>query len=256
MGGIPEERRRNILELVAARHQVTVNELARQVRASRETIRRDLGELEKRGLLRKVHGGAVDTRMAIETAFGQRVHQHIEEKRRIARAAAARFRSGDTLFVDAGTTTAVFAEELAQVGGITVITNSLMVASKLWAGRRDGQRVYLLGGQYDGEVCETLGPAVIEQINSYRADHAVLTVGAIDAVAGVMDFSPDEANVAKAMSKNARSITVLADYSKLGRLALAHVCPLSSIQVLITDRAPAPALATAFTSSGIEVVIA
>ena len=141
----------------------------------------------------------------------------------MARLAARQFREGDSLLVDAGSTTALFAAELGRVGSFTVITNSLLVARELRDAPRKSE-VYLLGGRYFGEGDEVLGPLVVEQIQRLQADHAVLTVGAVDEAGRCLDFNAEEAYIARAMIASAHKTTILADSSKLGRHALFQVC--------------------------------
>jgi len=252
---VPEERRRRILALMAGNEQITVNRLALELGVSKETIRRDLRQLAERRLLRKVHGGAVTTQTAHENEFSLRVAQQRAEKQRIAERAAALFSAGDSLFIDAGTTTAIFAGALAVRSGLTVITNSIEVAARLWHGPGKN-RVHLLGGEYRGDPPETIGPQAIEQIATFRADHAVLTIGAIDAEGGFLDFNMDEAKVAAAMVRQAGSVTVLADHTKLGRLALVKVCDLKEVERLVTDAPPPKPLGNALHAAGVEVIVA
>jgi DeoR family glycerol-3-phosphate regulon repressor len=173
----------------------------------------------------------------------------------IARRAAALFEPGDSLLIDAGTTTAYFAQALGRIGSFAVITNSVAVAAELWNAPNRAD-VYLLGGRYSGDGQEVLGPLAVEQIRSLNADHAVLTIGAMDASGKCMDFNADEAFIARAMIASARQLTVLADGSKLGRHALFQVCDASSIDRLVTDRPPARPLADALKAAGVEVIVA
>lgn len=252
---IPEQRRREILAAVDRQQRVSVDQLAAELKVSRETIRRDLSLLSERGLLRKVHGGAMNVQTAIESAFAKRVRANRAEKQAIARAAAQLFQPGDSLFVDAGSTTAVFAAELTQQRGLTVITNATEVAAQLWNGGGEN-RIYLLGGQYHGEGSETLGPLALELIGRFQADHAVLTIGAVDPVQGFMDYNIDEATVAQAMIRQARAVTILADHSKLERTALVRVCQFGAVARLVTDSAPPEALGRALAEADVEVVLA
>lgn len=251
---IPEERRRRILALMSQSDEITVNALAAELRVSRETVRRDLRALEERRLLRKVHGGAVHLQTASENDVAQRATQQLLEKQRIAERAARLFKSGDSLFIDAGTTTAVFAGELAKASGLTVITNSHEVAARLWRGP-GRNRVQLLGGEYRGDVAETVGPLTVAQVAGFQPDHAVLTVGAVD-LDGFLDFNIEEAAVAMAMLRHARAATVLADHTKLARPALVRVCGLGAVSRLVTDRAPPDPLQAALRAAGVEIVLA
>jgi DeoR/GlpR family transcriptional regulator of sugar metabolism len=247
----PDVRRERILDLVRERERVSVDDLVEVLGSSRETIRRDLTKLATHGHVRKFHGGAVLPDFAREGAFPVRLSEAVKEKRAVARAAAALFQPGDTIFVDTGTTTLLFAEELARRPGLTVITNSPQIAQIMAAG--DGE-IFVIGGSYRADVGEMVGPLAIEQIERFRAGHAVLTVGGLDAN-GAMDFRLDEAQVARAMVAQAQTITIVADGSKLGRTALFSVCPLDRIDRLVVDSAPSAVLANAFAQAGIKLII-
>ncbi len=251
---IPEHRRSQIIDLVGRHHQRSVEDLSETLKVSRETIRRDLTILEERGHLRKVHGGAINIQTASETAVAKRRTTYLDEKRRIGRYAAGLFSAGDTLMVDAGTTTAIFAQELSRLEGLKVITNSVEVATSMSL-QRGVNQVFLLGGGFYGEVGETLGSITVEQISQYRADHAVLTVGAIDSQGGFMDFDVEEATVAKAIIQQSRAVTVIADHSKMGRQAMAKVCDLSTVDRLVTDRAIAGSVNEALSAARVEVLV-
>jgi DeoR family glycerol-3-phosphate regulon repressor len=251
----PEERRERIATLVREASKVSVDELAGLLDTSRETVRRDLALLSEQGVLRKVHGGAVPAQTALESPLGDRRATARAEKIAIGRTAAALFEPGDSLLIDAGSTTAYFAEALGGAGAFNVINNSVLVAGELWAAPNRGE-VYLTGGRYFGEGHEVLGPLVVEQIQRLHADHAVLTIGAIDARGKFMDFNTDEAFVARAMIASARHTTVLADSGKLNRHALFQVCEASQVDRLVTDRLPDPAMVNLLQSAGVELIIA
>lgn len=254
----PDERRERIVALTHERERVTVEVLADALRASRETIRRDLTELDRRGRLRKVHGGATLPDPALyepgrESPFQMRLAENAAAKRAIARCAAQLFQPGETLFVDTGTTTQFFAEELARASGLTVVTNSAVIAAL--AARGSDNTIFQVGGAYRSDAAENVGPLAVEQIERFHADHAVLTIGAVGTV-GFLDYDLEEAIVARAMIAQARSVTVLADASKFGPGGLFKVAPLDAVARLVTDKAPDGPLADAMRESGPEIVIA
>jgi len=251
---VPEYRRSRILAALHLQERTSVNELAIQLGVSRETIRRDLTQLENGALLRKVHGGAMPLQTAMEPELRLRTAQHRLEKQLIGNRAARLFRAGDSLFIDAGSTTTAFSSALAAVRGLTVITNSLEVALRLGRARDIG--VHLLGGAFKSAGIETVGAEVVEQITAFHPDYAVLTVGAIDEDGNVCDFDHDEATVARAMIRQARSIVLLADHSKFGRQALMPICHLRQVSQLVTDRPPPQALRGLLRAAKTEVVVA
>jgi DeoR family glycerol-3-phosphate regulon repressor len=251
----PEERRQEITRLAQAEGRVLVEELVGRLKASRETIRRDLTVLADRGILLKYHGGARTPRPDVEGPFQARMAANMPAKRAIAAAAARLFEPGDTLFVDTGTTTLCLAEALGRLSGLTVVTNAPRLAAAI-AGSGGANQVFLIGGAFKTDAAETVGPLAIEQIRRFRPRHAVLTIGALDVEGGVMDYDIDEAEVAAAMIAQAEVLTVVADASKLGRRALFPVCPLATLDRLVTDTPPPPALAAALAEAGVTVILA
>jgi len=255
----PVERRRKILELVHQSARVTVDDLSENLKTSRETVRRDLSLLSEQGLLRKIHGGATAAQQTAQSAkespLDERRANARAEKIRIGKQAAKLFQPGDSLLVNCGTTTIFFAEQLARYGPFTVVTNAALVAQELWTAAERGP-IHLLGGSYFGDAFETLGPQVVEQIQKIHADHAVLAVGGISGAGKFMDFSVDEAYVARTMIDCARSVTVLADSSKLHRNALFQICGPERIDRLITDRPPDAALDSILKLAGVEIIVA
>ena len=248
-------RQDNLVDLVRRAGKVSVAELADALGASRETIRRDLAQLERAGRVQKVHGGAIIPRLAGEGSFAQRMGTNMQAKTSMARAAASLFAPGETLFIDTGSTTLYLAEELAAAAGLTIVTNSTEIARTI-ARSRTASGVFLLGGAYGVENSQTLGTMAASQVRSFRAHHAVLTVGALDSRSGAMDFDVEEAQVARAMIGQSERVTVLADSSKFATLASFEVCPLSRIDRLVCDRPPPADIGEGIVQAGGRVIVA
>ena len=253
-----QNRQSRIVAEVRAHGKATVEHLATLTSASRETIRRDLTVLENLGKLQKFHGGAMLPRGFGEGAFRQRMTENVAAKISIAKTAAALFQAGETLFIDTGSTTLYFAEQLAEVRGLNIITNSTDVAMAISGGGQSS--AYLLGGSFGHDNRQTVGTLTTAQINGFRAHHAVLTVGALDARSGAMDFDLEESQVARAMIAQSKSVTILADKAKFNALATFAVCPLNGFDRLVCD-APPPAelaqqLGAALEAAQVDVVVA
>ena len=252
----PSDRRERIVEMLRQHQKVTVESLADILATSRETVRRDLAQLDSKRLLKKVHGGAVAVALPRpdrfeEGPFTDRMVEAAAIKRAIGRRAASLLSSGDSLFIDTGSTTVYFAEQLARLTDLSVITNSASIAKNVVLGNKN--KVHLLGGDFRLDGNETVGPTTVEQVEHLRARHVFLTIGGIDQHA-VTDFDVQEAYVACAMIRSARSVTVLADSSKFDRQGVFEVAKLSQIDRLVTDAVPDD-MRAAIAKAGIEVVL-
>lgn len=247
----PQKRQDEIIRLVNLGNEIPVEQLAEAMQVSRETIRRDLTQLDAAGLIRKIHGGARPIAQAApehrpEGPFALRMADHVEAKRRIGLRAAALLRPGDSLFVDSGSTTLLFAETLAELSSLVIITNSWRIAAVV--GANPSHKVFLIGGAYAAEVGESLGQLAIEQIGQLRALHAFLTVGTVEE-SGVLDFDGQEAEIARAIIARVEQVTVLADSSKFGRRGVFRVADWSRIDHLITDAPPLAQISEAIDKS-------
>lgn len=248
----PGDRQARILDIVRRDGEVSVESLAALFSVSLETVRRDLQRLASTGALHKVQGGARRIRLTSEGSYGERMVDHAGAKAEIGRKLAAVIEDGDTLFMDTGTTTLACAAALGSRERLTVITNSLRLARRLAeSGAR--HRLFMLGGAYGADNSQTVGPLVIEQVARFQADHAVLTVSAVEAEAGAMDADFDEAQVARAMIEHARNTIVLAHAGKFDRRAAFRVCPIADIDVLVSEGVPDGALAGALAREGVSV---
>ena len=228
-----EERHVRILQRLRDEGRASVLELARAFEVSEHTIRRDLLDLQARGALRKTHGGAV----ALDTArldFATRSTVLAEAKDAIGRAAAALIEPGQTVIIDAGSTSQGFARALS-VRPLTVITNALDVAVLF---DRDPQvQLILIGGTWQRAARAILGPAAREVLGSCRADWAVLGACSIDRAMGITVTDEDDAAIKRAMMAAAGRALVLADHSKQNTVSPYGVAPWSAVHTLASDKA-------------------
>ncbi|MGE0284473.1 MAG: DeoR/GlpR family DNA-binding transcription regulator [Rhizobiaceae bacterium] len=235
-----EERHQKIRSQLSAFGQVSIDRIIEDFGVSRETVRRDLMEMELAGELRRVRGGAVPV-MREDTSFRIRMTLRQQEKRAIAATALRLLQNGLTIFMDAGATSAAMAEMLAGPNGltdITIITNSVDVAQQL--AERPGEpmrrfRVVMLAGDFKQEPMETHGAATINDIYRYRADLALLAPWGVDARLGATNYFLHGAEIARAMVQNAERTIILADHSKVGAPARSVFCPVDEIDHLIVD---------------------
>lgn len=248
----PHERQPQIEAIIRREGEVSVEMLAQRFDVSSETIRRDLGVLAEIGRIQKVHGGARRPQLIREPSHDERATTAASAKVAIGRRLANSVEPGETLFIDTGSTTLAAAEALAVIPNLTIITNSCRLAERL--ARASGDVViHLLGGRYGLDNAQTTGIAVIEQLQTFRADRAILTVAAFDPQEGAMDASIEEAQIARAMVRNARSVTILADSSKFGRHAAFAVCATRDIDLVISDDNLDKAHKEALRDKGVEL---
>ena len=241
-----------IQQMLHADHAVTIGELTERLGVSEATVRRDLDALQRAGVVQRTHGGAVAASMR-ELPYPSRGEREVDEKRAIARAAVQEVREGQTLFVGGGSTTLHLAAQLIDLD-VTVVTNSLPVASELASGR--ACQVIVIGGALRVPEQSMIGPRAVEAIRTYRAATAFLGVPALDSEHGFTADGDAEAATDLAFMEMAQRTVVLADHTKLGRVATTHVVPLSAIDVVVTDGAAGGDQLDALRRGGTSVLIA
>ncbi|HSK68360.1 MAG TPA: DeoR/GlpR family DNA-binding transcription regulator [Candidatus Limnocylindria bacterium] len=231
---LKEERQRKILEDLYRQGKVIVNQVSDRYGISRDTVRRDLTELEDQGVLRRVFGGAVPSRMPA-AAIDIRLNVQKSEKRTVALKAAALLRPDSLVAIDGGSTNLLLAEAFPAGLGLRVVTNSFLVATALRA--RPQVEVIFLGGQYDKGSQTTVGETAIRQLASYRFDQFFLGVHAIDARFGVSVPYPYDKEADLKMEMIARSDEVIAmcSLSKLDRHTNYVICPLEQVTTIICE---------------------
>ncbi|MGB8622039.1 MAG: DeoR/GlpR family DNA-binding transcription regulator [Paracoccaceae bacterium] len=249
-----KERHKRILHVLEASGQISAHDLAAMLGVSRETVRRDLVDLEDDGLIDRVHGGALLSQACVEPPFRKRKDKQIRAKQDIARKAVDLVLPGQTVLVDAGTTTSVFAQELAKLTGITVITNSIDIATTI---QTSGNKIelLLLGGAVVSDVPATYGELTLSEIRRFHADLAFVAPVALDGEKGAFDFDLHEAAVAGAMIDQSGEAVLLVDHTKLGQTSRVKYCDPAQIDVLVTDKSAPEAALQAFRDRGTRVIV-
>lgn len=222
------------LQLLNERGEVSVADLSRDAGVSEMTIRRDLEALERQGLLRRVHGGAISVvSRGYEPPFGMRAGRNAAAKVRIAEKAASLIDDGDALILDVGTTALELARALSDRAGLTILTPSFR-AAELLAPNPD-LRVIVTGGIVRAGELSLIGDLAERAFADLHCDVVYLGAGGVDPLVGVTEFNLDDARVKRAAVSSARRCVVLADSTKLDRVAVASVCPIDRVDLLITD---------------------
>ncbi len=250
-----EQRHQLVCDAVQATGRVRVGDLASRLQVSEMTIRRDLEELEGRGVLTRVHGGAVsNVSRSFEPGFAARSMQHVEAKRQIGEAAAGLLRDGETVIIDAGTTTLHVVRSLRGDIRIRALALSLFIADEL----ADMPNVTLMipGGQVRRYERSFVGPATTAMLEQLTFDTTFVTVGGVDADVGVTEYEYDDAETKKAALRSARRKVVVADSSKLGAVAFVRLCRTGDIDILVTDTGAPPGIVDALRAAGVDVIVA
>jgi DeoR family transcriptional regulator, aga operon transcriptional repressor len=245
------ERLSAIVEEISSDGTVEVADLAGRLDVSAATIRRDLELLEEQRLLRRTHGGAVSHGVLYELPLRYKTGRHQEEKRRIARAAAARVGDGAAVGLTGGTTCTEVARELVDRDRLTVVTNALNIASELAI--RPNLKLVVTGGVARPESYELVGPTAEQTLAGLNLDIACIGVDGIDATTGCTTHHEVEAHTDLALIERARHVVVVADSSKIGLVAFARICPVERVHELITDRGADARALRAIRAAGVAV---
>jgi DeoR/GlpR family transcriptional regulator of sugar metabolism len=248
------QRIEHILDLLAAKGEVSNAELSERLSVSEMTVRRDLSQLEAEGLLRRVHGGAARAvGSSIEPPFALRARQHLEAKRAIGAAVATHVKDGQTLVLDGGTTATAIAEAL--VGrDLTVCVLNLRVADIL--NRSPATRVMSPGGFIRHGEQSLSGPITEHSLREHRFDLYIMTVSGIGAGDGMTEWNVDDAAAKRAALGSSARCIVACDSSKFGQTAFARIAPLSAASLIVTDEALPTGHRQALAASGATVQIA
>lgn len=248
-----EERREEIADLARVDGRVVVADLADRFGVTRETVRRDLDELEAAGLIRRVHGGAIAAdRVRVEADVAERAARMTDEKRGIARRAVELLPALGTIYLDAGTTTLAIAEAIPENAELTVVTNSLGVAQVL--ARRPSVTVRLLGGRLRTRTEALVGDWAVRQVAELSFDLTVAATNGLSVERGLSTADPEEAAVKRAAIGSGQRVLLAADHTKVGDEHFATFAPISRVDILVTDEGMDALDVKAFTEAGVEVV--
>jgi DeoR family fructose operon transcriptional repressor len=247
------ERYRSIVERVRGKGRASVSDLAEDLSVTPETIRRDLSELERQGLLRRVHGGAVPAgSVGFEQSVDSRARVLVEEKNRIVKAALAEIPQAGAVIIDSGTTTSRLIQLIPDDRELTVITDS--VAHALALSNRLNITVMLIGGRVRGRTLATVDQWAIDALNSVYADVALVGTNGISIERGLTTPDQPEAAVKRAMLNSAKRKVILADHTKFGDDHFAQFGAISDIDVVITDTDVNQSLVLELESLDVKVV--
>ena len=243
---LPEQRRRRIIEVLAAEQAADVTSLAGTFEVSPATIRRDLQQLERSGLITRTHGGAVTSESkAFEPLYADKAHEQAHEKAAIAARAARMVEDGDVIVLDSGSTTLALAKRLKQHRDLTVIAADVPTFN-----------VIVVGGQVRPGLYSLVGSTAEHVMAQFHANHAFLGADAIDLQMGISNASMLEVNIKRQVIESASNVVLVADHTKFERTSLVKVADLEAVDVIVTDADIDPTTAQRYADRDHHLVLA
>lgn len=250
-----EERRQAMADLARREGRLDVASLAKRFGVTAETVRRDLTDLEHRGVLRRVHGGAIPVeRFRAEPAVSEKATRMADEKQRIAKRALDLVPTGGTILLDAGTTTLALARELPLELNATVVTNDLSIALELAS--RANVNVLLLGGRLRKNVLASVDDWALRTLQNLSVDVTFIATNGVSVSRGLSTPDVAEAAVKRAMVAAGRQVVLLADHTKVSDEHLVRFADPTDVDVFVTDAGLSDDEADRFRETGMEVILA
>jgi len=247
-------RQRQLVGFLRQNGDTSVQELARLLHVTTQTIRRDVRTLEERQLVARYHGGVGLPSNVENIDYAQRQVMNVDAKRRIARLVAQQVEPGRSLILNIGTTTEEVARALAQHRAIRVVTNNLNVAAILAA--NEHAEVFIAGGLVRTRDRGIVGEATLDFIRQFKVDVAVIGVSSIEADGTLLDYDYREVRVAQAIIAQAREVWLVADHSKFTRSAMVRLGHVSEVDRFFTDTPVPAALGKALEAAQVQVFVA
>ena len=246
----PQNRKSDILRSIEIYGSVNISDLSKKMNVSEMTIRRDLDELEKMNLIRRIHGGAVISfGRSYEAPLISRQTQNNEGKRKIGKYAAEMICDGDSIALDVGSTTTEVARNIIGRNNLTILTPSLIIAGILV--EQNNIRVIVSGGVLRPSELSLVGDLAYYAFKDMNVDKLILGAAGIDSKSGITEFNFEDAQVKKAMIKSAKEIILVIDSTKFEKTVFSFVTELNCIHHMITDQIPPPKLAAQLKDCGV-----
>jgi DeoR/GlpR family transcriptional regulator of sugar metabolism len=248
-----EERIRGIMKILERENRVLIADLCERFNTTSVTIRKDLDQMEKEGVLKRTHGGAILYKPLFRgLALNEKEKLHGEEKERIAARAAGMISEGDVIILDSGSTTTQLARNIKSQKGITVITNAVNIALELIDSELE---VILTGGAFQKKSSTLVGSLADDSLRKISADKLFHGVDGVDYEIGLTTPNVTEANTSRVMMQRASENILLVDSSKFGRRSLGVICQIKEIDKIITTKEMDKFEIKKLNDLGVEVII-
>jgi len=244
-------RQSKIVDLVRVQGFASIDTLAQNFMVTPQTIRRDINDLSKKGVVQRYHGGAGLPSSIENVEYTTRKMFSLAGKIQIARMVARHIPNEASLFLDIGTTTEEVAKALLDHDRLRIITNNLNIAVILSENERF--EVIVTGGVVRGRDRGLTGEATIDFIRQFKIDYGIISVSGIDADGTLLDFDYHEIRVGQAIIENSRKVFLVADHTKFGRQAMVRLCNIRDVHALFTDRMPPDAMYEMLTAADVKI---
>lgn len=250
------DRREKIMKMLAEEGKVYVHELSALFKVSEVTIRNDLDQLEKKNHLIRARGGALkmEGQVSLDFNLSEKHKLNYPEKARIGKMAAGLISDSETIILDSGTTTAEIAKNLGHLENVSVITNAINIVNILV--QFPAIHIIIPGGYMRQNSLSLVGPFASKNFRNLYVDKAFIGVDGFDSVLGAFTPNIEEAHLNEIMIEIAKEVILVSDSSKFNRKSLTHICPVSSIDTVITDDGLSEADRRKLEESGVRVMIA
>lgn len=250
-----EDRRKKILEMLEAQGSVEVSNLSKLFFVSEMSIRSDLNHLATMGKLKRTHGGADRSApINVELPLAEKRMRNQEKKAAIGRLASTLVENGDSIMMEAGTTTEQVASCLLDTKELTVITNGINIITILIQNTQI--RLYSLGGEIAVKSYSIVGSSAERALEEYYAKVCILGTDGMDLHRGLTDNSYEAANIAKLLMKRSKKKILVCDSSKIGHIALIPVCGIGELDYIVTDSEVPKDFVEKAQAEGVQVLIA
>lgn len=255
----PEQRLAKIVEIVNEKRKVDVEELVEEFQVTGATIRADLRELDRRGLVTRTHGGVLRADEALphvstipDPAYRDRIQYNLDSKSAIGAIAASLINDDDSVIIDDGSTTLQVIKAIDPEIRITVLTNGLDICYELL--RHPKALIYATGGMLNKEDFSYSGNVAIEVASRFNASKAILGASGVSIDRGIATPSEDKSALKRLMIRQSDEVIIVADHTKINRTSFIEVCPINDVDVLVTDELAPPDFIETLRQRGIRVL--
>lgn len=249
------ERKKQILDMLHENGRVFVSELSEMFGISEVSIRNDLADLEKQGLLSRVYGGAVSAYDPYyNMSLAQRSNTNREEKEKIAQKVADLIQDNQSVMMNAGTTTLAVMKKLTGKKNINIVTNSIVLA--LEGAKHPNLHITLLGGEVNSEYQFVYGTLTLSQLDDYSADLLILSADGIDSKRGITTYYEKEADICRKMIRQSKNVIAALDYTKIGKITYRKIADTGKIDAIVTNKLAPDNKIDAIRKQNVKVIFA